>query len=149
MDVILLEKVRNLGQLGDQVRVKSGYARNYLIPGGKAIPASEQNKLRFAERRAELERAQSEALASARERAAKMDGATVQIVCKAGEEGKLYGSVGTADIAEAMTRAGFALARSEIQLPHGPMKTVGDFEIPVILHPEVSLKIIVSVVGEA
>lgn len=148
MEVILLDKIRNLGQLGDQVKVKAGYARNYLIPQGKAILASEDNKARFATRRAELETAQAAALQQARERAAKLDGATVLIACKASEEGKLYGSVGPADIAEAMTQAGFELARSEIQLPHGPMKAIGEYEIPVSLHPEVNIKIIVSVVGE-
>lgn len=149
MDVILLEKIRNLGTLGDQVKVKSGYARNYLIPHGKAIVANEANRTRFAARRAELEKAQADALDQARARAGTMDGATVQIVRKTSEEGKLFGSVGTADIAEALTQSGFAAERSEVLLPHGAIKAVGDYEVAVALHPEVAVKIHVSVVGEA
>lgn len=149
MDVILLEKVRNLGNLGDQVKVRAGYGRNFLIPNGKAVIANEKNKAAFETRRAELEKAQAESLAQAQARAEKMAGATVQIVSKAGEEGKLFGSIGTADIAEAMTQAGFPLERSEIHLPTGPLKHIGDFEIPVSLHTEVNFKIIVSVIAEA
>ncbi|MBI5612801.1 MAG: 50S ribosomal protein L9 [Gammaproteobacteria bacterium] len=149
MQVILLEKIRNLGELGDQVNVKPGYGRNYLIPRGKAAVANAKNKAEFEARRAELEKAQVEALAKAKERAEKMTGATVQIVRKVGEEGKLFGSVGTHDIADAMTAAGFPLARAEIHLPEGPIKAVGDHEIPVSLHPEVNFKIIVSVIGES
>jgi large subunit ribosomal protein L9 len=148
MDIILLEKVRNLGNLGDQVRVRSGYGRNYLIPQGKAVIANEKNKAQFEVRRAELEKVQAEELAQARQRGEKMAGATVQIMGKAGEEGKLFGSIGTADIAEAMTSAGFPLERSEIHLPSGPLKHIGDFEIPVSLHAEVNFKITVSVVAE-
>lgn len=148
MDVILLEKVRNLGNLGDQVRVRAGYGRNFLIPQGKAAIANAANKAQFEARRAELEKAQAGLLAEAKARGEKMAGATVQIVAKAGEEGKLFGSIGTADIAEAMTRAGFPLERAEIHLPAGPLKQVGDFEIPVSLHAEVNLKITVSVVAE-
>ena len=148
MDIILLEKVRNLGNLGDQVRVRSGFGRNYLIPQGKAVIANEKNKAQFEVRRAELEKAQADALAQAKARGEKMAGATVQIVAKAGEEGKLFGSIGTADIAEAMTSAGFPLERAEIHLPSGPLKQIGDFEIPVSLHAEVNFKIIVSVVAE-
>lgn len=149
MDVILLEKVRNLGNLGDQVKVRAGYGRNFLIPNGKAVIANEKNKAAFETRRAELEKAQAESLGQAQARAEKMAGATVQIVSKAGEEGKLFGSIGTADIAEAMTQAGFPLERSEIHLPTGPLKHIGDFEIPVSLHTEVNFKIIVSVIAEA
>jgi large subunit ribosomal protein L9 len=148
MDIILLEKVRNLGNLGDQVRVRSGYGRNYLIPQGKAVIANEKNKAQFEVRRAELEKVQAGELAQARQRGEKMAGATVQIMGKAGEEGKLFGSIGTADIAEAMTSAGFPLERSEIHLPSGPLKHIGDFEIPVSLHAEVNFKITVSVVAE-
>jgi large subunit ribosomal protein L9 len=149
MDIILLEKVRNLGNLGDKVKVRAGYGRNYLIPNGKAVIANEKNKAQFEARRAELEMHQADELAKAKARGEKMAGATVQIVAKAGEEGKLFGSIGTADIAEAMTRAGFPLERSEIHLPTGPLKHIGDFEIPVSLHSEVNFKIIVSVVAEA
>lgn len=148
MDVILLEKVRNLGNLGDQVKVRSGYGRNFLIPQGKAVIANAKNKTTFEARRAELEKAQAEHLVAAQARAEKMSGATVQIVAKAGEEGKLFGSIGTADIAEAMTQSGFTLERAEIHLPTGPIKQIGDFEIPVSLHTEVNFKIHVSVVAE-
>lgn len=148
MDIILLEKVRNLGNLGDQVRVRSGYGRNFLIPQGKAAIANAANKAQFEARRAELEKAQAGMLGEAKARAEKMAGASIQIVAKAGEEGKLFGSIGTADIAEAMTQAGFALERAEIHLPAGPLKQIGDFEIPVSLHAEVNLKITVSVVAE-
>ena len=148
MDIILLEKVRNLGNLGDQVRVRSGYGRNFLIPQGKAAVANAANKAQFEARRAELEKAQAGMLGEAKARAEKMNGASIKITAKAGEEGKLFGSIGTADIAEAMTQAGFALERAEIHLPAGPLKQIGDFEIPVSLHAEVNLKITVSVVAE-
>lgn len=148
MEVILLEKVRNLGGLGDQVNVKAGYGRNYLIPNNKAVIANEKNKAAFQARRAELEKANQEAQAQARARADKLSGLTVQIAGRVGEEGKLFGSVGTADIAEAVTKLGFEIDRSEIHLPQGPLKSVGDFEIPVSLHAEVNIKLIVSVVGE-
>jgi large subunit ribosomal protein L9 len=148
MDVILLEKVRNLGNLGDQVKVRSGYGRNFLIPQGKAVIANEKNKASFEARRAEFEKHAAEELAQAQTRAEKMTGATVQIVTKAGEEGKLFGSIGTADIAEAMTNSGFPLERAEIHLPAGPIKQIGDFEVPVSLHTEVNFKIHVSVIAE-
>jgi large subunit ribosomal protein L9 len=148
MDVILLEKVRNLGNLGDQVKVRAGFGRNYLIPQGKAVIANAKNKAAFEARRAELELHAADELTRARARAETMSGATVQIVAKAGEEGKLFGSIGTADIAEAMTQNGFPLERSEIHLPTGPIKQIGDFEIPVSLHTEVNFKIHVSVVAE-
>ena len=148
MQVILMEKVANLGNLGDQVKVRSGYGRNFLIPQGKAVIANTQNMAAFEKRRAELEKTQAEHLASAQARAEKMNGATVQIVAKAGDEGKLFGSIGTADIAEAMTQMGFPLERAEIHLPAGPIKQLGDTEVPVSLHSEVSLKITVSVVAE-
>ena len=148
MEVILLEKVRNLGNLGDQVKVKSGFARNYLIPYGKAVTANEQNRAKFEAQRAELERAQADALGKAQTRAAKMTGFTVQIVRKVSEEGKLFGSVGIRDICDAVEQAGFELARSELHLDRGPLKEIGDHEISVSLHPEVNFKVIVSVVGE-
>lgn len=149
MEIILLEKVRNLGNLGDQVNVKSGYGRNFLLPHGKAVVANAANKAAFETRRAELEKNQLASLEQAKARAAKLDGLTVQITGKVGEEGKLFGSVGTADIAEAIAKLGFELDRSEIHLSAGPLKNVGDFEIPVSLHAEVNIKIIVSVIGEA
>ncbi|MFQ6023976.1 MAG: 50S ribosomal protein L9 [Acidiferrobacterales bacterium] len=148
MRVILLEEVQNLGNLGDEVKVKPGYARNYLIPYGKAVVANAENRAIFEARRAELENTHVEALAKARERAVAMDGVAVQIVRKVGEEGKLFGSVSTRDIVEAMAQAGHELERSEVHLATGPIKEVGDHETSVTLHPEVHIKVIVSVVGE-
>lgn len=148
MEIILLEKVRNLGNLGDQVKVKSGFARNYLIPYGKAVTANEANRAKFEAQRAELEKTQADALGKAQARAEKMTGFTVQIVRKVSEEGKLFGSVGIRDICDAMEQAGFELARSEIHLDRGPMKEIGDHEVSVSLHPEVNFKLIVSVIGE-
>lgn len=149
MDVILLEKVRNLGGLGDQVKVKAGFARNYLIPYGKAVSATADNRAKFEARRAELERAQNEQLGKAKDRAEKLNGFTVQIVRKVAEDGAMYGSVTNRDIAEAVVAAGFEVERSEVILSQGPLKTIGDHEVPITLHPEVSAKIIVSVVGES
>ena len=149
MQLILLEKVRNLGDLGDLVNVKTGYGRNFLIPHGKAVLANATNKAAFETRRAELEKTQKVALNNAKARAAKIDGLTVQIAGKVGEEGRLFGSVGTVDIAEAVIKLGFDIDRAEIHLPNGPLKMVGDFEVPVSLHAEVNIKIIVSVIGEA
>ena len=148
MEVILLEKVRNLGAIGDQVKVKSGFARNFLIPYGKAVSANAENRAKFEARRAELEKAATEALTLAQARAEKMSGATVQVVRKISEEGKLFGSVGIKDICDAMHEAGYELAKSEVHLDRGPIKEVGDHEVSVSLHPEVNFKIIVSVVGE-
>jgi large subunit ribosomal protein L9 len=148
MEVILLEKVRNLGKLGDQVKVKSGFARNYLIPYGKAVTANAENRAKFEAQRAELEKMQTDALDKAQSRAARMTGVTLQIVRKMSEEGKLFGSVGIRDICEAMAQAGFELERSEVHLDRGAFKDVGDHEVSVSLHPEVNFKIIVSVVGE-
>lgn len=148
MDVILLEKVRNLGSLGEQVKVKSGFARNFLIPYGKAVAATEANRAKFEARRAELEKAAADAMLAAKARGEKMAGTTVQIVRKISEEGKLFGSVGIKDICDAMREAGYELVKSEVHLDRGPLKDVGDHEVSVSLHPEVNLKIIVSVVGE-
>ena len=148
MRVILLEEVQNLGNLGDEVRVKSGYGRNYLIPYGKAVIANKKNKAEFEVRRAEFAKHDVEMLEAARERANPIDGATVQIARKVSEEGTLFGSVTTRDIVEAMAQAGFKLEKSEIHLAAGPIKEVGDHEIAVSLHPEVDIKITVTVLGE-
>ena len=148
MEVILLQKIANLGEIGDRVKVKSGYGRNFLLPGGKATLATAENIARFEARRAELETKSAAELASARTRAAALEGFKLAIAAKAGGEGKLFGSIGTADIAEAMTQAGFPLERAEIHLPAGPLKQIGDFEIPVSLHTEVNFSIHVSVVAE-
>src|SRR5690606_1982601 len=129
MEVILLEKIRNLGALGDQVKVRPGLARNYLIPYGKAVTATAENAAKVEAQRAELERRQTEALERARSRAEQLDGFTVQIVRKVAEDGTMYGSVTNRDIAEAVHEAGFELERSEVILPQGPLKTVGDHEI--------------------
>lgn len=149
MEVILLEKIRNLGALGEQVKVRAGFARNYLIPYRKAVTATAENRARFEAQRAELERRQNESLGRARSRAEQLNGFTVQIVRKVAEDGTMYGSVTNRDIAEAVHQAGFELERSEVILPQGPLKTVGDHEIELALHPEVEAKLIVSVVGES
>lgn len=149
MEVILLERIRNLGGLGDQIKVRPGFARNYLIPYGKAVSATPENRERFEAQRAELERRQNESLGRARERAQQLDGFTVQIVRKVAEDGAMYGSVTNRDIAEAVHQAGFELERSEVILPDGPLKAVGDHEIELALHPEVEAKLIVSVIGES
>lgn len=148
MQVILLEKVRNLGGLGEEVRVKSGFARNFLIPYGKAVIANDENRKKFEARRAELEKVQMDALGKAQARAQKLEGATVQLVRKVSEDGKLFGSVGMRDIVEALHVAGFDIEKSEVHLDHGPIKDVGDYEISISVHPEVHAKIHVSVVGE-
>jgi large subunit ribosomal protein L9 len=148
MQVILLEEVQNLGNLGEEVRVKPGYARNYLLPYGKAVIANEQNRAALEARRTDLEKMHTEVLAKAQERARVMEGATVQISRKVGEEGQLFGSVTTLDIVEAMAQAGVELEKSEIHLSTGPIKEIGDHEIAVSLHPEVHVKITVLVVEE-
>jgi len=149
MEVILLEKIRKLGGLGDQVRVKPGYGRNFLIPQGKAVPATSENIAKFEARRAELERAQTDALGAAQARAARIHDLTVKLVRKAGAEGKLYGSVGTTDIAEALTEAsGVEVTRKEVLLPEGPLRVTGEYEIQVHLHADVDATIKVEVVAE-
>ncbi len=149
MNIILLERIQNLGELGDEVKVKAGYGRNYLIPQGKAVPATPDNRVRFEERRAELEKAAADAKAAAQIRADKADGATVQITRKASEEGKLFGSVSVHDIEQALQEAGFDISKNEIHMPEGPLKEVGDFQLNASFHPEVSCHFIVSVIGEA
>ncbi|MDX1812518.1 MAG: 50S ribosomal protein L9 [Gammaproteobacteria bacterium] len=146
MDVILLEKVQNLGNIGDQVKVRGGYGRNYLVPQGKAVPASEDNVKAFEEKRAELEAAAAEKLASAQARAEKLAEVTVTITSKAGDEGKLYGSIGTRDIADAITAAGVEVAKTEVSMPEGAIRNVGEFEINILLHPDVSKTVNVTVV---
>lgn len=149
MEIILMDKVTNLGNLGDVVNVKSGYARNFLIPTGQAKRATKANIAAFAERKAELEKVAAEKLAAAQERAEKLAGYTVQIAQKAGVDGRLFGSVTNIDIAEALTAQGFAVSRSEIRLPEGPFKTVGDFPVTLALHTDVTVDITVAVLGEA
>ena len=148
MQVILLEKVVNLGGLGDVVKVRDGYARNFLIPQGKAKRATPVNLAEFEKRRVDLEKAQNEALAAAQEKGAKFDGLMVQITQKAGVDGRLFGSVTTFDIAEALGNQGFAVERSMIRLPEGPLKQVGDYSIAIALHADVVIQVKVAVLGE-
>ena len=148
MQVILLEKVVNLGSLGEVVKVKDGFARNYLIPQGKAKRATPENLAEFERRRGQLEEAQAEALAAAQERGAKVEGVMIQITRKAGVDGRLFGSVTTYDIAEALQGVGHEVERSAIRLPQGPLKAVGDYPIAVALHGDVVVQITVSVLGE-
>ena len=148
MEIILLEKVQNLGDLGDLVDVKAGYARNYLIPQGKATFATEQNKSEFEQRRKELEKSAASRLDSARSRAQQMDGLVLEIVRKASEEGKLFGSVSSADIAETVAGRGLTLEKSEIHLDEGALKTAGEHDITISLHPEVHFNIKIIVIAE-
>jgi large subunit ribosomal protein L9 len=148
MDVILLQKVANLGDIGDRVKVRSGFGRNYLLPEGKATLATPGNVAKFEARRAELERAAREQLTSAGERAAAMKDFKLTITAKAGTEGKLFGSVGTADIAEACTQQGFKVARSEVRLPSGPLRTVGEHQVTLHLHADVDVQVPVTIVAE-
>ena len=148
MKVILLEKVPNLGDLGDVVSVKAGYARNYLIPQGKAKPATKENLADFEARRAELEKQAAEAKAAAEAVYEQMNGTVVTIPAQAGEEGKLFGSVGTQDIADALIAAGFEVARRDIRLPEGVLRHVGTYEIAVQLHSDVVADITVDVTPE-
>jgi large subunit ribosomal protein L9 len=148
MDVILLQKVENLGNLGDKVKVRPGYGRNYLIPKGKAKPATPENIKEFEARRAELERAAAESVAAAESRKAQLEGLEVTIAAKAGEEGKLFGSIGTTDIAEAITAAGVEVDRHEVRLPQGPIRAVGEYEIELHLHTDVDATVKLIVAGE-
>ncbi|HET8802695.1 MAG TPA: 50S ribosomal protein L9 [Marinobacter sp.] len=148
MEVILLEKVANLGSLGDKVKVKAGYGRNYLLPFGKAAPATEANIKAFEERRAELEKAAAEKLAAAQARAEALEGAAFTISSKAGEEGKLFGSIGVRDIADAITAAGTDVEKSEVRLPEGPLRATGEYDIELQLHSDVEVTIKLTVVAE-
>lgn len=148
MQVILMEKVVNLGNLGDVVKVKDGFARNYLIPGGHAKRATKANVEAFEVQRAELEKQQSERLAAAKARAEKLEGLMIQISQKAGVDGRLFGSVGNADIAEALTAQGYDVSRTEVRLPQGHFKTIGDYDVVLALHTDVTANIKVSVLGE-
>src|SRR5687768_16660398 len=148
MQVILLEKVTNLGGLGDVVKVREGYARNFLIPHGKAKRATKENLAEFEQRRAELEKAQSEQLNAAQERASKLDGLTVQITQKAGVDGKLFGSVTNADVSEALKTQGFDVPKANVRMPQGPLKNVGEYPLKVALHTDVVVTVNVTVVGE-
>ena len=149
MQVILMEKVGHLGNLGDVVKVKDGFARNYLIPQGKAKRATPENLKAFEARRAELEQAHGKALAEAQERGAKLEGLTVQISQKAGVDGRLFGSVTNYDIVEALQKQDVEIERRQVRMPQGPLKQVGDFPIEIELYTDVVSTITVSVLGEA
>jgi large subunit ribosomal protein L9 len=148
MDVILLEKVENLGVIGDRVQVRSGYGRNFLLPRGKATLATPSNIAVFEARRAELEARQEGELAAAQVRAANVSKLEIQLAAKAGTEGKLYGSLGTADIAEACTTAGVPVKRSEVRLPDGPIRTLGEHSVELHFHSDVNAVIRISVIAE-
>ena len=149
MQVILMEKVVNLVGLGDVVKVKDGFARNYLIPQGKAKRASEKNLKEFENRRAELEKKANEQLTSATERQAKLEGMKIDIAQKAGVDGRLFGSVTNADIAESLGKQGLTVKKAEIRMPTGPLKHIGEFPITIQLHSDVLANIVVHVVAEA
>ena len=148
MEVILLQKVANLGNIGDRVKVRSGFGRNFLLPQGKATLATPDNIARFEARRAELERLAREHLSSAEERSAAMKDFKLTVHAKAGTEGKLFGSIGTSDIAEELNRAGFQVERSEVRLPHGPLRMVGEHTVNLHLHADVDVPVQVTIVAE-
>jgi len=147
MEVILLEKITNLGNLGDKVSVKNGFARNFLLPKGKATAATAENVAAFEARRAELERLAAEKKASAVARADHLNELEITITATAGDEGKLFGSIGTADIAEALTAAGLEVAKSEVRLPNGTIRQTGEYEVALHLHTDVEASIRLVVVG--
>jgi large subunit ribosomal protein L9 len=148
MEVILLQKVANLGNIGDKVKVKPGYGRNFLLPSGKAALATTANLKKFNERRAELEKAAADSLSSAQSRAKQLEGFKLELRAKAGTEGKLFGSVGTADVAEALTKAGIAIERSEVRLPGGPIRLTGEHNVKLHLHSDVEIDLPVTVTAE-
>ncbi len=148
MEVILLENIGKLGKLGDKVSVKGGFGRNYLVPQGKAVPATAVNVAAFEGRRAELEQAAADKQAAAQARADQLNDLELSVVAKAGDEGKLFGSIGTRDIAEAISEAGIAVDKSEVRLPEGVIRTIGEFDVAIQLHPEVSANIKLIVVSE-
>jgi large subunit ribosomal protein L9 len=148
MQVILMEKVVNLGNLGDVVKVRDGFARNYLIPQGKARRATPENLKAFEARRTELEKAQNEALARAQERGAKLEGLRLEIAQKAGVDGRLFGSVTNYDLVEALRKQGHEVERSQIRMPQGSLKQVGEFPIEIVLHSDVTATINVAVLAE-
>jgi len=148
MEVILLENIGNLGELGDRVRVKAGYGRNYLVPQGKAVPATAENIAAFDERRAELERRQAEIRSAAEARAGALAGKAVTVAAKVGSEGKLFGSVGTAEIAEAVNAMGVELHKREVRLSAGPLRETGEHEVELHLQAGIDVTLKVIVVGE-
>lgn len=147
MEIILLEKIQNLGNLGDKVAVKPGYGRNYLIPHGKAVAATADNLAEFEQRRAELEKAEADALAESQTRADALKWISVSIERKAGDEGRLFGSVGTNDIAEAVSTAGVKVEKHEVRLPEGPLRQLGEYDIALHIHADVDASVKVAVVA--
>ncbi|MDE2305939.1 MAG: 50S ribosomal protein L9 [Gammaproteobacteria bacterium] len=148
MEIILLQKVANLGQIGDRVKVKPGYARNFLVPTGRATLATPANIARFEAQRAELEAKAAAELKAALERKAQLENFKLELKAKAGSEGKLFGSIGTADIAEAAVKAGQSISRSEVRMPNGPIRTVGDHQVELHLHTDVDVTLNVTIVAE-
>jgi len=148
VDVILLQRIANLGQLGDKVAVKSGYGRNFLIPQGKAVSATAANTASFEARRAELERVEAENLAQAQARAAQLNELNVVITSKAGDEGKLFGSVGTRDISDALTASGTPVDKSEVRLPNGALRHTGEFHVAIQVHHDVKAEVLVTIIAE-
>ncbi|HUY82987.1 MAG TPA: 50S ribosomal protein L9 [Steroidobacteraceae bacterium] len=148
MEIILLQKVANLGQIGDRVKVKSGYARNYLVPTGRATLATPANVAKFEAQRAELETKANVELKLAQERAAKFENFKLELTAKAGSEGKLFGSIGTADIAEAAVRAGHPITRAEVRMPTGPIRVAGEHSVELHLHTDVDVTLQVTIVPE-
>jgi large subunit ribosomal protein L9 len=148
MEVILLQKIANLGDIGDRVQVKPGFGRNYLLPGGKATLATPENIAKFESRRAELEAKAASDLTSAKARAAALEGFKLSLTAKAGSEGKLFGSIGTADIAEACQKAGHAIERAEVRLPGGPIRAIGEHVISLHLHSDIDIPVPLTIVAE-
>ena len=148
MQVILLENVANVGKLGDLVNVKAGYARNFLVPQGKATVATEENVAKFEERRAELEKMSADKLQAAQARAKEFEGQAIEIASRASDEGKLFGSVGVFEIADAFTEKGLDLNKSEVRLPEGPLKELGEHEVEIAVHSEVVFNVAVNIIAE-
>jgi len=148
MEIILLQKVANLGQIGDRVKVKPGYARNFLVPTGKATMATPANIAKFEAQRAELEAKAGQELSAAQARAVKFENFKLEIKAKAGTEGKLFGSIGTSDIAEAAIAAGHTISRSEVRMPNGPIRSTGEHQVQLHLHTDVDVTLPVTIIAE-
>ena len=148
MEIILMQKVANLGNIGDKVKVKAGYGRNFLLPQGKATLATPENVAKFEARRAEFEKAANEELASAKSRAAKLEGFKLSLTAKAGGEGKLFGSVGNSDIVEALKKAGHTVERAEVRMPNGPIRQAGEHVVQLHLHTDVNVDLPIVIIGE-
>ena len=148
MNIILLERVRNLGELGEEVTVSPGYGRNFLIPKGKAVPASDSHRARFEAQRAELEKVAQERLAAAQARAKTLEGMAVTIAARSSEEGRLYGSIGTREIADAITEKGVEVNKAEVRLPEGAIRNTGEFNVELGLHSELVVTVKVTVIAE-